>query len=305
MIRAGAPLRRSIGLQILGGAGLVLLGLGSCTFGDLSGYSSGGPSGPDAGEGDATVPDASTPIEAGTDGSSSSGADGASVDAHTEGCAGTAGPKMVRVTAPSGSYCIDSTEVTAAQYAQFVAAGVPVSSQPAECAFNTSFAPKKDVAADQLPARHVNWCDARAYCAWAGKRLCGAVGGGPNLYDNPNLTTEEWFTACSANNTKTYPYGPTYDGSRCSGMEAGDVLVFAGSKTGCEGGFPGLFDMSGNVREWQDACKSELTGGTETCVTRGGASDDPAAMLACGARATDPRNYTTAHLGFRCCSNAE
>jgi formylglycine-generating enzyme required for sulfatase activity len=208
---------------------------------------------------------------------------------------------MVRI----GTYCIDATEVTAAQYALFVAAGVRIDTQPLECAFNTSFAPNVQIAADNLPARFVDWCDARAYCAWAGKRLCGAVGGGPSLYANPDLPHEEWFMACSANNTRAYPYGQTYEAGACNAVAGGgDAPVFVGSKMGCEGGFPGLFDMSGNVREWTNACNSEVDGGTEECITRGGASDDLADRLTCGNRETDPRKYTSVRLGFRCCSDA-
>jgi formylglycine-generating enzyme required for sulfatase activity len=268
--------------------------LASCTLTDLDGFSSGGPAAPDAGEAAAPV-DTVTPLEGGPADS------GAAAEAGPSACAGTAGPTMVRV----GTYCIDATEVTAAQYAVFVAAGVRIDAQPPECAFNTSYAPRTEIAPDNLPVRFVDWCDARAYCAWAGKRLCGAIGGGPSLYANPDLPHEEWFMACSANNTRAYPYGPTYVADACNAaLGGGDAPVFVGSKTSCEGGVPGIFDMSGNVREWTNSCSSEVDGGREECIARGGASDDGADVLACGNRQTDPRSYTSVHLGFRCCSDA-
>src|SRR5262245_31170026 len=56
------------------------------------------------------------------------------------GCPGTAGPQMVDV----GSFCIDATEVTNAQYAAFVQANVPpqsVRANPPWCVWNTDYAP--------------------------------------------------------------------------------------------------------------------------------------------------------------------
>lgn len=282
----------------IAGAGAASGIFAACTFGDLDGLSSGGlPS--DGGGAGAESSATDSAVADGNADLNETGVSDAGVDAGA--CAGDAGPKMVNL----GKYCIDSTEVSAADYAAFVAAGVPVQSQPPECAFNTSFSPKKAVASDNLPARYVNWCDARAYCLWAGKHLCGGVTGGPALYDNPDLNTDAWFMACSQNHTRVYPYGQTLDTTACNADPVTDAVVFVGTKPKCEGGFPGLFDMGGNVREWEDACESVAPdAGEESCVTRGGASDDPPTALNCDHRFTDPRKYTSVHLGFRCCSDA-
>jgi hypothetical protein len=87
-----------------------------------------------------------------------------------------------------GAFCIDSTEVTNAQYKPFVDdPSVNLLQQPDECkGVNDSFIPSTSdggglnvtTRADH-PVVNVDWCDASAYCRWAGKRLCGAIGGGP------------------------------------------------------------------------------------------------------------------------------
>jgi formylglycine-generating enzyme len=98
---------------------------------------------------------------------------------------GLPGPTLVGIPAPTGPYCIDSTEVTVEQYQKFVATQPSLAGQPASCAFNTSVGEAGDP--DTKTARKpmlVNWCNAWLYCAWAGKRLCGRiVDGGPVDYD--------------------------------------------------------------------------------------------------------------------------
>ncbi len=50
------------------------------------------------------------------------------------GCPACSGPAMVSTKEPEGAtYRIDKTEVTNAQYAEFLAAAVPVAGQPSEC----------------------------------------------------------------------------------------------------------------------------------------------------------------------------
>src|SRR6185437_5545544 len=103
------------------------------------------------------------------------------------------------------------------------------------------------------PVVCVDWCDAQAYCAWAGKRLCGAIGGGPaTTYGDPNES--QWYNACSNGGTTSFPYGNDYVAGDCNG---GATVAAVGTTPGCQGltsPYFGIFDMSGNVKEWEDHC---------------------------------------------------
>jgi formylglycine-generating enzyme required for sulfatase activity len=173
----------------------------------------------------------------------------------------------------AGSFCIDRTEVSVESYAVFVAAVMPGNdpNQPASCAWNTSYAPAISATAPDHPVLGVDWCDAYAYCAWAGKRLCGKIGGGPNPYDSfADKASSQWYAACSQDGLKAFPYGDVYDPLACNGGDdpnPGPAPV--GGTPGCEGGYPGIFDMSGNVWEWEDSCAAD-TGATDACRARGG-----------------------------------
>ena len=68
----------------------------------------------------------------------------------------------------------------------------------------------------------------------------------------------------------------------------------------CQGGYPGLFDMSGNAAEWEDAC-DDFAG----CRVRGGGfSDKKAQDLACAADRVELRMFKADDVGFRCCSDS-
>ena len=174
-----------------------------------------------------------------------------------------------------GGYCIDSTEVTNRQYAVFLAnQQARVDNQPTACAWNTSYVPIQDwpVAAgrDNQPVGWVDWCDAYAFCRWAGKRMCGKIGGGANAfsdYDKPNLS--QWYRACSKAGALRYPYGQDLDTKACNIAAANiDHPVNVKELPGCHGGYDGIYDMVGNVEEWEDACTGN-TGAMDTCRSRG------------------------------------
>jgi formylglycine-generating enzyme len=248
----------------------------------------------------------------GGDAGDDSGVADAGLDGRAErGCpVNLPGPDLVEIVAPQGgSYCIDATEVTNADYGAFLLAkGSDMSGQPTSCAWNDSYVPRDNwpTAKTAFPVISVDWCDAHAYCKWAGKTLCGKIGGGPNLpADRANAQLDAWFNACSRGGTRKFPYGSTFQPAACNGQERGlEATVAVASQGQCVGGVPGLFDMSGNVAEWQDSCIVNDGGGSDTCMLRGGAYINPGNELHCGMEGSTYRNYWYHFAGIRCCANA-
>lgn len=238
-----------------------------------------------------------------------------------------------------GDHCIDLTEVTKAQYAAFLAATPLPSSQAPECAWNVDFGPRRtsttdfggDTSCDEaldpdvndatkFPARPmvcVDWCDAAAYCAWAGKRLCGARGGGSDgIIDDPgntlnDATKSEWYSACVGPRATAYPYGATFDGSACfTRDDTVTAPVDVASQPACHGpagtANAAIYDLSGNVAEWTQACRAGGDGRTTSCEARGGWwKDTRPGSQACAVdplvKIVWPRGRSDNHIGFRCC----
>lgn len=252
----------------------------------------------------------------GSAGSSGSGGSGnasgsAGADAGTQCPTGLPGPELVLVpTLAGGHYCIDSTEVTQAQYQAFLSTNPSTAGQKAECAANTQFVPEAQGACTDYtglfdptgsadkPVVCVSWCDAIAYCAWAGKRLCGRVGAGaadPSKLADANES--QWFNACSKGGTLAYPYGPAFDQTACPVNQASGPPLPVKSNAACVGGYPGLHDMSGNVDEWEDACEGDK------CPVRGGSMVLGAEAGACSWKYLVPRVAHDGFTGFRCCAD--
>ncbi len=239
------------------------------------------------------------------------------------GCPGhLPGPALVKVpvlaandagqaTSASGAYCVDSTEVTNAHYKAFVdAQSLDAQAQfdRPGCAAATSYLPDQsgwpEPGSDDLPVVQVNWCQAAQYCSWAGKRLCGRIGGGPLLDEFTfDASVSQWFNACSRGGVLPFPYGDTFDPAICWGP--GHAWPnYVAKQRGCEGGFPGLFDMSGNVWEWTDTC-GVPGGDMDFCRAFGGAFDSsPPDEFACGIQFRAwTRTAGAANIGFRCCKD--
>ena len=234
--------------------------------------------------------------DAGEDTGVGGGDSGTTIDASCDGC--------VAVSLGGGrEFLIDSTEVTNGAYAAWLATNPDTASQPSECSWNTSFVPTQGWPGKaDLPVAAVDWCDAYAYCAGIGQSLCGAVGGKPERYDAyDDAGSDEWYIACSRGGAQAYPYGSVYDPTKCNGADfdaSGPVPV--GSLPGCVGSVPGLFDMSGNVWEWENACNGDA-GATDMCRRRGGSWFSDAGLLTCAVGGFDARNAASKYVGFRCC----
>jgi hypothetical protein len=222
-------------------------------------------------------------------------------------CPSGPGPTMVAI---ESRYCIDSTEVTHQQYFDFLRDGrrPPASQLPAHCAGN-DLNPDDDagwsvpVGRARFPVNHVDWCDAYTYCAWAGKRLCGKIGGKElSVADARDFRVSQWVRACTKGGTQEFPYPGAYDPARCDTgkPEDPDQTHEVGRRT-CEGGYPGIFDMSGNVQEWIDLCTGAdcfMMGGSYAARNANSGEESHCQLGGYPERRT---NHWAAS-GFRCCS---
>jgi formylglycine-generating enzyme required for sulfatase activity len=210
---------------------------------------------------------------------------------------------MVAIPSPEGGagFFVDSTEVTMAQYSLFLAAkGSDTSGQPGVCAWNSSYAPTSGVDNTNVPVTSVDWCDAYAYCAWAGKHLCGQIqgGGGPiaraDLFDQ---TKSQWFLACGGIYGNSHPSVADVCNSNFGTANLAPVATYPG----CEGYYAGLFDLEGNAAEWVDSCDSQGAdgGAGDICHLTGGSIIDQSSY--CDEAFDYPRNETAYPFGFRCC----
>ena len=143
--------------------------------------------------------------------------------------------------------------------------------------------------AEVLPWSGVTMAEATAACAAGGKRLC---------------TGAEWRVACQGPAATAYPYGASYEATACNGVDAniGKPLP-TGRKAGCAGGDAGLFDMSGNLREWTND-KRGTTSGKSIYVVRGGAYHTPGPGMSCAFDLSQAvEDVVLPAVGFRCCSD--
>jgi formylglycine-generating enzyme len=253
------------------------------------------------------------------------GVDGA--DAGLSRCpTGLAGPDLVLVRWSDGiAFCIDSSEITNAHYGAFLAANVALDGQTARCQSNLGYAPGANstngpacpafdpVARADFPVVCVDWCDAAAYCGWAGKHLCRQPGPQTGtVVDFTAKNASEWVIACTGDRddgTMTrFPYGPDPVSGRCVDRlypMTTPALLPVKQATGCEGGYPGLFDMSGNAWEWQDDCAQQPGDGMDdACTPLGGSFSTDAATSSCTDGAPFLRKQVAGDTGFRCCADA-
>lgn len=221
---------------------------------------------------------------------------------------------------------IDETEVTRDAYSEFLAANVDTDGQAAGCAWNDSFSPDADCMdepsvcdgdCDDHPQVCIDWCDAAAYCEWRGRRLCGAIGDGSLVdffdgYDDPGES--EWMNACSAAGQYEFGHGddpPETTPDACTYSGRLDTTYAVGSRAACSSpgrNYGGLFDLSGNVAEWENNCETAASvapGDDTACHVRGGSFEAPLDELVCETVPSIPveRSATLPHVGLRCCAD--
>ena len=217
-----------------------------------------------------------------------------------------AGSRCVTRTVPLPSgFGIDATEVTRGQYAAWLATSPTTTGQQTSCILNNSFVPDatcmakasvcQGAACTTHPQPCIDMCDAAAYCAALGRRLCADA---------------DWTDACSANGAYTRPPGGGVGAALavCNDYTAGaSTTVPAASKQGCQlpadSGFAGVFDMIGNLEEWADNCLNNSDSGfADICKPRGLPYGQGAAAPICSQSTYAERGAFRDTLGFRCCT---
>jgi formylglycine-generating enzyme required for sulfatase activity len=182
-----------------------------------------------------------------------------------------------------GGLCLDTSEVTAADYAACVARGA-CQDTGLRCGKAATYG---DRAKERHPVNCVSWLDADRYCRAQGKRL---------------PTEAEWEWAARGQlRAQTYPWGSAPPADRACWDGAGSTLGKGGRNETCAAGaFPagdspdGLHDLGGNVREW-----TASRVGRDRVVRGGSWGDSLPSFLAAGFRGMNAVDERFEITGFR------
>jgi formylglycine-generating enzyme required for sulfatase activity len=222
-----------------------------------------------------------------------------------------------------GGDCIwmDATEVTVEAYQGWIEDPLveSVAWEPTWCKWKTQRSDPvndpNDLCAASIPAIHqpfalpkpircVDFCDAEAFCEYAGKRLCYGVA---TSVQGPRGVPREWLLACTNGFETVYPWGDDQAEGNCNVSSVENCVdcdaYGVGSEPLCRNS-NGVADLLGNVAEWIFACNF-IEPGQESnpsgCTIRGGGFDEP--LQACSSDTTLRNDSRRSNLGFRCCSD--
>jgi len=144
---------------------------------------------------------------------------------------------------------------------------------------------------NRMPWTGASFDEAKGACEASGKRLC-------------HITELE--EACVGATNRTYPYGNSYVGANCNGIDApGSAPAPTGSFANCVSS-DGVYDLSGNVSEWSDEKHGTTTGnpGYDIMSLQGGSFLTPSNGLTCKFDFdVISTNAVLPSLGFRCCKD--
>lgn len=200
------------------------------------------------------------------------------------------------------AFAIDQVEVTNERYMAFVTT-TGHRNPPNPYATGPLFSVK---GIEQLPVVQTTWYDAKAYCAWAKKRL---------------PTEAEWEKAARGTDGRVFPWGNEPATSKRANFdrewEEEKTLYPVGSLPGGDSPY-GVKDMAGNAREWvsdwydpeyyKHAPKMNPKGPDKQGVVRsirGGSWHSPVADITTSARGRGGFALQTHGTGFRCARSAD
>lgn len=164
-------------------------------------------------------------------------------------------------------------------------------------------------AADDEPAAHVTFHEAKAFCAWAGGALPSDAQWARAAYTEMRAAPSPPFVR---GKTYSLPSGDSPEGQQCLGdcndgeararavkHSANLLRGFGHARVGMtRAGVNGLFDMGGNLWEWVDE-PAGASGNAER-RTRGGSWWYGAAQMRSDHMQSKPADTAVGYIGFRC-----
>ncbi len=191
-------------------------------------------------------------------------------------------------------FAIAETEVTNAQYAEFI----KETNRAEPLGWKDGKFPDGQ---ENYPVTNVSWRDADAFCKWLAKKFGVEV----------RLPTEaEWELAATGRDGKKYPWGDEWNKDAANSRESGGRIT-AVKSFALNRSLSGAFDMVGNVWEWtqdkvmdknavtDEQVEQALKGGEILRVVKGGSAGEKASQISVQARYQIPETTKAPKVGFR------
>lgn len=192
------------------------------------------------------------------------------------------------------NFSIAETEVTNAQYAEFL----KETGHSAPPGWKETDFPK---GTENFPVTNVSYQDALDFCKWLEKKIGFPV----------RLPSEaEWELAARGATGQKYPWGGEWNKEAAVSKETGGKIAAVKSFSINRSPF-GAFDMAGNVWEWtsdkvtkeeavtDESVKKALETGQVLRIVKGGSAQTPAAQISSQARYEIPEKTRVPVVGFR------
>jgi formylglycine-generating enzyme required for sulfatase activity len=201
------------------------------------------------------------------------------------------------------NFAIDRTEVTIGQFERYVRATGAITRAEKEGGgfeFGTGWErrpgwswrkPDGQTISADMPAVHLDFAEAQAYCRWAGGRLpTGSEWQTAGFTELRDLPPTPWQKG------RTYPWatGESPHGANTSDADPWPRAAPAGST---KQGVNGLYDMGANVWEW---ATDSLDGKGRERRTVGGSWWYGAFNMKADVQAFKPADFYAVYIGFRC-----
>jgi formylglycine-generating enzyme required for sulfatase activity len=149
---------------------------------------------------------------------------------------------------------------------------------------------------DAMPRTKVCWYDAIAFCRWLTDKLQLAG------FKITLPTEQQWQRAAQGDDNRVYPWGNTFDKSRCNTEESGLVKPTPVIRYPTSTSPYNVWDLVGNVWEWclnEWGTDSHSLKGAKARAVRGGSCNSDSKTARNGMRDADFPDARSGTLGFR------